>query len=178
MTPNTRGSSAAVLMARSVGFGFLGGAVLGVAGLIVAAIPWALGTLQFPSLSLFLLALYGAVVIALYAAAIGAFVGTLVGLWCGVVLAVAGRRATGDRRTVRRIAGVATAIPFVGLTVHVWADGAPWFAFGGWLLIVAAMAAATGAAIAPHVVGGPADPIAPKHSWARHCRRTRGLGLI
>ena len=178
MSPNTRGYTAGILVARSIGFGFIGGAVLGVAGLIVASFPWALRSLQFPSFPMLLLALYGGVIIALYAAAIGSFIGTVVGLWCGVVLVVAGRRATGDRRAVRGIAGVVTGSPFVVLAVRAWANGAPDSALGGWLLIVAAMAAATGTAIAPHVVGGRADPLAPAHSWVRHCRLGRSVRPI
>jgi hypothetical protein len=173
MSPDNRGSGIGVLVARSIGFGFLGGAALGVAGLILASIPWAVSTLQFPTFPLLLLALYGGLIIALYAAAIGSFIGMVVGLWCGLVLLVAGRRATGDRRAVRGIAGVATGSPFAVLAVRAWAESAPEPALSGWLLIVAAMAAATGAAIAPHVVGGPADPLASAHSWVRHCRLRR-----
>jgi hypothetical protein len=177
MNPNTSGYTAGVLVARSIGFGFLSGAVLGVAGLIVAAIPWALGSLQFPSFPMLLLLLYGGVMIALCAAAIGSFIGTVVGLWCGAVLVVVGRRASGDRRAVRRVAGVATGSPFVVLAVLAvlaWDNGTAAY-LGGWLLAVAAMAAATGAAIAPHVVGGPADRLAQGHSCFRHCRFIRSV---
>lgn len=175
MGPNVRRYSSAAVVARSIGFGFLGGAVLGVGGLVVASIPWAVRTLRFPSLPLLLLALYGAVIIALYAAAVGSVIGTLMGLWCGVVFVVAGRRATGDRRAVQRIAGVATGIPFLGFAVHASATDTPNSALAGWLLIVAAMAATTGAAIGPHVVGGGADPIAFRHCWVRHCRLRRSV---
>jgi hypothetical protein len=175
MRPNVRGYTAGVVVARSVGFGFLSGAMLGVAGLTVASIPWAVRSWQLPSFAMLLLLFYGAVVAALYAAAVGSLIGTVVGLWCGFVLVVAGRNAIGDRRTVHRIAGVATGSPFVVLAVLAalaWDNGTAAY-LGGWLVAVAAMAAATGAAIGPHVVGGPADPLAPGHSCFRHCRVVR-----
>ena len=107
-----------------------------------------------------------------HAAAIGSVIGVVVGLWCGLVLVVAGGSSIGDRHLVGRIGGAATGSPFVVLAAFAafaWHDGTSTY-LGGWLLAVAAMATATGAAIAPHVVGGPADPIAPKHWWVRHCR--------
>jgi hypothetical protein len=157
---NARGYTGGVLVARSIGFGALSGAALGVAGLAVLGVyPWGPEALvAFPAL-------------AVYAAVVGAVLGALVGLWCGAVLVVVGPMATADRHTVRGVASVAAGIPFVVLAALAAENGAQGWEVSGWLwwLVVAAMAAVSGAAIGSHVVGGSADPIARKHSCFRHC---------
>jgi hypothetical protein len=164
MTPSVREYTGAALLARSIGFGFVSGATLGVASLVILSLhPWHVDSAWEVVGDLVLLSLY--------AAPIGSATGAFVGLCSGVALVVAGPAALGRRRSVRRIAGVATGSPFVvlaALAVLAWDNGTAAY-LGGWLLAVAVMAAATGAAIAPHVVGGPADPFAQRHSCFRHC---------
>jgi hypothetical protein len=164
MSRNARGYTGAVLVARSVGFGVMHGAVLGVAAFaLVTVYPWDWD-------------LGGFIAFALVAAVVGAMVGAVVGLLCGTVLVVAGPVAIGDRRSVRRLARVAAGSPFVLLAALASENGAEGWELSGWLwwLVVAAMACATAAAIGPHVVGGRADPLAPGHSCFRHCHLTRG----
>jgi membrane-associated protease RseP (regulator of RpoE activity) len=165
MSTGVRGYSSSVVLARAVGFGFLAGAALGVVGLFILGLyPWGWDSGEFSGFTF-------ALGLALFSAIIGAVIGALVGLFCGGVLLVAGSDALGNRRTVRRIAAVATGSPFVVLAALAAENGAPGWELSGWLwwLVVAAIASRTGAAIGPHVVGGRVDPLAPGHSCFRHC---------
>jgi hypothetical protein len=173
MIRNARGYTGGVLVARSIGFGFLGGSALGVAGLMVLLwYPWEVNSAWE--------LLGDALLLSPYAAVIGSLMGAFVGLCCGVALVVAGPTATGDRLTARRIAGVAAATPFVVLAAIASENDAQAWELGGWMwwLFVAAMGASTGAAIGPHVVGGRADPLRPGHFLFRHCRLTRSVRPI
>jgi hypothetical protein len=174
MSGRDRGYPAGFVVLRSVGFGFLGGGVLGVAGLVILSVPpWHVDSAwEFVG---------DLVLLGVYAAIAGSVIGSLVGLFCGAVLVAAGPTVTGARRRLRVVAGVAAGTPITAVAAwQVMSWGSRTWSLGGWLwwLVVAAMSAATGAAIGPHVVGGPADPIAPRHCWIRHCRRTRSLRLV
>jgi hypothetical protein len=164
VSPDARGYTGAALVVRSIGFGFVSGAALGLASLVLlSARPWHVDSAWEVVGDLVLLGLY--------AAPVGSAIGTFVGLCCGVAFVIAGPAALGRRRSVRRIAGIGAGTPFVLLaTVAAANTGQAWWL--SWLL-VAPMAAATGAAIGPHVVGGRVDPLAPRHSCFRHCRLTR-----
>jgi hypothetical protein len=165
MARNVRASG--LLVARSIGFGVLSGMVLGVAGL---------GVLAMSPFDLWALPVF--VIVAPFAVVIGGVVGGLVGLFCGVVLAVAGPEATGDRDKVRVIAGTAAGVPFLALALWQASQvGTTAWSEGGWLwwLVVTAMACMAAAAIGPHVVGGRADPVPLRHSCFRHCRLVGGV---
>jgi hypothetical protein len=173
VSPNARGYTGAALVVRSIGFGFLSGAALGVASLVLLGLdPWCVSSAwEFVG---------DLVLLGLYAAPIGSVIGTFVGLCCGIALAVAGPAALGRRRSVQRIAGIAAGTPFVLLAAIAAENGGQPWGLSGWLwwLLVAPMAAATGAAIGPHVVGGGADPLSLRHSCFRHCRLTRSVRQV
>ena len=169
MTRSAREYAGGMLVARSMGFGFVSGATLGVASVVLLSLhPW-----HYDSAWEYVGDL---VLLSLYAAPIGSIIGAFVGLCCGVTLAVAGPSALGRRRTVRRTASITAGTPFVLLaTIAAGNTRQAWWLL--WLL-AAAMAAATGAAIGPHVVGGRADPLTARHSCFRHCRVRRTVRPI
>lgn len=169
MTPSAREYTGAALVARSIGFGFVSGATLGVASLVLLSLrPWHVDSAWEVVGDLVLLSLY--------AAPIGSVIGAVVGLCCGIALAVAGPKALGRRRIVRRIASITAGTPFVLVaTIAARNTGQAWWL---WWLLAAPMAAVTGAAIGPHVVGGRADPLSARHCRVRHCRLRRSVRPI
>ena len=149
MSERSRTSTTRIL-ARSIAYGVVCGAALGVVSMALLVVSWSL--LQMSAMSLSGLLIYG-----MPAGLVGGVVGLFVGLFGGVALAVTGVAGPGNERMARPVAGVAAAIPFLVLAVPTLTSTpeAEAWVIGGWLwlVVVALMSGATGAFVGPRVAG-------------------------
>jgi hypothetical protein len=161
-------TSAPRILARSIGYGTVCGAALGIASVAVLVLP--LSLLAKDPVGLAYVVIY-----APSAGIVGGVVGLFVGLFGGVALAVTGVADAGNERMARPVAGVAAAIPFLALAAAALADGpgAEAWVTGSWLwlFVVALMSGATGAFVGPRVVGFERN----RRPAALGIRRTRTL---
>jgi hypothetical protein len=155
-------SSAPRILARAIGYGALCGLALGIASVVVLVVPLALLANDPAGIG-------DVVIFAPVAGIVGGVIGLFVGLFGGVALIVTGATDPGNEGLARPVAAVAAAAPFLALVAAALADGpgAPVWETGSWLwlLVVALMAAATGAFVGPRVVRLERDrrPAAPNN---------------